>query len=884
MNSVATFRKLLLDHFGQTFDLDITQENGVILLVISDLFLGMSRSDRLAMILPEMQRLGLKSVITELYSVAEAQDRGLTFGKADEVPADWDEAVTSLVSGERYEPSAGDRNFRRIVFYSYKGGVGRTTALVQTAFHLARRGRRVVLVDMDVEAPGLHKVVPPTKDGDVEFGLIDYLWERQVKPADAATSYEFSLVGSRNGQPRAISYTVEDPLSRAQVHVVPAGCPGKSYVQKLSTLSHKEVLTRSDDAWSLFEADLFNQFQPDVVLIDARTGLGEWGGLSLLRLADDAFLVMFPSGQNADGINFVKTVLSEVRGISPTVIFSPVPEGEVGDEIVRRFGEVFGEDEAANALRINYSQGIASASSLPLDSAMPAYVEVANRIAERGAEAQVEVSLARYGREDLLESLNIPERDANSIASADFEAYFQKTSDFDKFLDDARWVVRGRKGTGKSTLFHLFVEHIENARKRARGKLSGVDVLPGHGPVPGAMLRPTTDEFESLAQQISAVGADWLSFWRAYAIVRLWTTKYEPLISVLGRSKGLRALKMHLQSKLPIGSGDRRWKSSETAACLALISGDLGGLCRDVVIDLNDHLSGSENKLWLLYDDLDQDIREDSPWQAEALGGLLRLAYDSNNKDLHNIRFKIFLREDIWSKLVFTNKSHFGDPRTVLLQWKIEDFMRLAYRLITGASPPLRELIGRDSSVTEQTVDTAGEEELRGALAPIWGLSQEKGKKSLAAKWVYSRMTDSQDNTYPRSLTVLLKAARDEELRIKSKSPPSDRLLSFPAMQVGLKAASVERLDALKNECPDLKPFLEDVEEKSSLRSQFASDDLRKVWATTSKSNFPLFDAFISRLEESGLLVRKRGSTYNFGFASLYIDGLGVTRVQGEKK
>src|SRR5712691_4859519 len=40
-------------------------------------------------------------------------------------------------------------------FYSYKGGVGRSLALANTAALLVKRGRRVVLIDFDLEAPGL---------------------------------------------------------------------------------------------------------------------------------------------------------------------------------------------------------------------------------------------------------------------------------------------------------------------------------------------------------------------------------------------------------------------------------------------------------------------------------------------------------------------------------------------------------------------------------------------------------------------------------------------------------------------------------------------------------------------------------------------------------
>ena len=42
-----------------------------------------------------------------------------------------------------------------ITFYSFKGGVGRTLALVNVGAHLALQGKSVLLVDFDLEAPGL---------------------------------------------------------------------------------------------------------------------------------------------------------------------------------------------------------------------------------------------------------------------------------------------------------------------------------------------------------------------------------------------------------------------------------------------------------------------------------------------------------------------------------------------------------------------------------------------------------------------------------------------------------------------------------------------------------------------------------------------------------
>lgn len=55
-------------------------------------------------------------------------------------------------SNRATEDSLSDK---MIVFYSIKGGVGRSTALAVAAWHLAQQGKKVMVVDMDLESPGL---------------------------------------------------------------------------------------------------------------------------------------------------------------------------------------------------------------------------------------------------------------------------------------------------------------------------------------------------------------------------------------------------------------------------------------------------------------------------------------------------------------------------------------------------------------------------------------------------------------------------------------------------------------------------------------------------------------------------------------------------------
>ena len=82
-----------------------------------------------------------------------------------------------------------------ITFYSYKGGAGRSLALANVAWILASRGKRVLCVDWDLEAPGLHRYFGPFLN-DPQLarsrGVIDWLYQylqaATTEPAPSSTS------------------------------------------------------------------------------------------------------------------------------------------------------------------------------------------------------------------------------------------------------------------------------------------------------------------------------------------------------------------------------------------------------------------------------------------------------------------------------------------------------------------------------------------------------------------------------------------------------------------------------------------------------------------------------------------------------------------------
>lgn len=181
----------------------------------------------------------------------------------------------------------------RLVFYSIKGGVGRTTALVILATALATKGLSVLVVDLDLEAPGLGSALLTPLELP-EFGALDWLVEKAVQDKSILS-------------PSQILSTSTIARDFGRIDVVPAF--GLRCLENptgvLSKLSRVVVESNNPVGMASFGSRvselidlLANTREYDCILVDARAGLSEISAAPLLGLGADLLFFMTDSSQS----------------------------------------------------------------------------------------------------------------------------------------------------------------------------------------------------------------------------------------------------------------------------------------------------------------------------------------------------------------------------------------------------------------------------------------------------------------------------------------------------------------------------------------------------------------------------------------------------------
>jgi MinD-like ATPase involved in chromosome partitioning or flagellar assembly len=201
-----------------------------------------------------------------------------------------------------------------ITFYSYKGGVGRSFALANVAVILAQWGARVLVVDWDIEAPGLNHYFAGAA-GSQAAGVLDFIDDCQkgsIRTWDAYAA-PVSLTDGTQG-----------------LYLMPAmASSGADYTSRVQNLDWDELYDRHRFGARLEElrAQWVEAF--DFVLVDSRTGVTDFSGLTTAQLPDVLVFMFTANAQSLMGCaDIARRAMDSRRKLPinrPALIPLPIP-------------------------------------------------------------------------------------------------------------------------------------------------------------------------------------------------------------------------------------------------------------------------------------------------------------------------------------------------------------------------------------------------------------------------------------------------------------------------------------------------------------------------------------------------------------------------------
>lgn len=214
-----------------------------------------------------------------------------------------------------------------VTFYSYKGGMGRSTTLAAFAMHLSlNENKKVFILDADFEAPGFTNFfLKNSREENQKQGFIEYFLDKQNN---------FSNKDNLEGY----TWEVDSQFSGSgTIRIMPSG--NLDFNQETNdflkhNLNHYiEGLSRIDFTNEEYIVEQFNgiikdindSFQPDIILIDSRTGFSDIMGITAFKLSKIIVGFFRNDTQSLPGLNFfLQNMIQDVEK-EPFLINSILP-------------------------------------------------------------------------------------------------------------------------------------------------------------------------------------------------------------------------------------------------------------------------------------------------------------------------------------------------------------------------------------------------------------------------------------------------------------------------------------------------------------------------------------------------------------------------------
>ncbi len=185
-----------------------------------------------------------------------------------------------------------------ISIHSYRGGTGKSNITANIAYQLAAAGKRVAVVDTDIQSPGIHVIFNVQQDSGQPC-LNDFLW-RKCEIEEAAIEVDVPMAQGVN-----------------KLFLIPSSTNTGDIARIINDGYNVELLSEGFDR-------LNQKLDLDYLLIDTHPGLNEETLLSI-AVSDKLLVILRPDQQDFEGSSITLRVASRLLVEHIAVVVNKIP-------------------------------------------------------------------------------------------------------------------------------------------------------------------------------------------------------------------------------------------------------------------------------------------------------------------------------------------------------------------------------------------------------------------------------------------------------------------------------------------------------------------------------------------------------------------------------
>lgn len=787
-----------------------------------------------------------------------------------------------------------------VTFYSYKGGVGRTTTLMLTALQLVRRGKKVVIVDLDLEAPGVATLLKPENEQYYpKYGTIDFLIE-------SANYYSSESRIDIDEYIYSVTSKKLTGLSGGELFVMQATKTNEmkceEYFEKLSRVDFATPqYDKDENPIKLLLSSIDSRYSPEYIFIDSRAGIHDIGGITLTKYTDEAVCIFYGNDQNIFGMNFILPIIA--KGEIPFyLINSPVPLSEEEAEEEKNI-------YLKNSLRIldecgYYNEDIPdlldeSAEHFPLDIKYnieatiinsesrievllenEGYNNVYYKLAEK-LDSESEVSREKNGdsidKKKILEEIELiipgetpsSENEFNSVE--DLRKGFYPLKDYKYIFDNNKFLVIGSKGSGKTALYSV-LKYPEYARALAKYvDVSTKDINKTEWIVGLGIGKefPGSENFETIGKTKD------IRFYRKY---------WQCLV--------IKTLEKYIKDyfdNIPKVITDIFESRYSLFRDIINNNTDLAEVISDILHDLDEKLELEDKVAIITYDYLDITLPKE--YRGDMIAALISLWFE-NIPRLDRIKAKIFLREDIFKFEVkdgITDKAKLNNY-TANIGWTYDYLLAMVWKRIIENSSDLANMFGNiltkegyslpKSDINIGFVPLPNSNTNKIILKELIGEKMGKGNKPYTYNFIFYRLADTNDKIIPRSILKLFSmAAKNDQLDIEKGDINKYPIIRPKSLENSTQEVSEYTLRDLSEEYSEYANIFNSLKNYCS-SFPIDEDNLKDALIKCGIDENNVITV-IYQLKEIGVLKeyqRKKSDPIRYHIPDIYLKGMGLSR------